>query len=79
MRTYIALGDAYTKAKKYNQATKTWRDGLALFPKNKELKERLAIKGNDKLLQFVESKRSLEQPIDTSLAFLDHVRISSEP
>jgi len=72
LRTYVALGDAYTKAYKFDPARKVWQDGLILFPLAKELKDRLAITGNDDLLDFVESTRNLEQPIDTSLSFLDH-------
>jgi len=44
---------------------------MKLFPNSQELKERLAIADDSALLRYVESKRSLEQPIDTSLSFLD--------
>lgn len=71
LRSYVGLGDAYTKAGKYDRARKSWREGLALFPRNALLLERLAIKSDDDLLALVESKRNLQQPIDTSLAFLD--------
>ncbi len=71
LRTYVALGDAYTKDKEYAKARSAWKDGQKLFPDSTELKERLAITDDSGLLKFVESKRSLEQPIDTSLAFLD--------
>lgn len=71
LRTYIGLGDALTKDKQYQQARKVWRDALKLFPKAKQLTDRLAVKGDGVLLAFVEARRSLEQPIDTSLAFLD--------
>lgn len=74
VRVYIALGDAYTKAKKYDQAKRVWKEGLVLFPENRNLQGRLAIMDQDKLLQFVENKRSLEQPIDTSLSFLDQIK-----
>lgn len=70
-RSHLALGDAYAKAKEYKKARKTWDDGLQLFPDSKELKERLAIAEDAALLKFVESKRSLEQPVDTGLGFLD--------
>ncbi len=71
VRTYVALGDAHTKAKKYDRAREAWRQGMKLFPGSQELKERLAIADDSALLKYVESKRSLEQPIDTSLSFLD--------
>ncbi|MCH7592287.1 MAG: VCBS repeat-containing protein [Planctomycetes bacterium] len=71
VRAHLGLGDAHAKAKQYDKARDAWRAGLELFPKSKELVERLAITDNGKLLEFVESKRSLEQPIDTGLGFLD--------
>ncbi len=72
LRTHVALGDAHAKYKDYAKARKAWRDGLRRFPHSEELKTRLAITKNSKLLKFVESKRSLEQPIDTGLGFLDN-------
>lgn len=71
LRSFVGLGDALTKAKRYDAARKAWRDGKTLFPEAPELAERLAIANDADLLEFVESQRSLEQPIDTSLAFLD--------
>jgi tetratricopeptide (TPR) repeat protein len=71
VRTYVGLGDAHTKEKEYEEARKAWREGLARFPQSTELKERLAIDDNRALLKFVESRRSLQQPIDTGLSFLD--------
>jgi len=71
VRAYLALGDAQTKMKQYNDARKAWREGLKLFPNNQDLNNRLAISDNDQLLAFVEDKRSLQQPIDTGLSFLE--------
>ncbi len=71
VRTYIALGDAYTKAKEYDKAREAWKDGLAVFPETVELHSRLAIAENKSLLAFVEDKRNLQQPVDTDLSFLD--------
>ncbi len=70
VRTHIALGDAHAKAKQFDKARRTWQEGLELFPESSELQERLAI-SKDALLDYVKNHRSLEQPIDTSLAFLD--------
>ncbi len=70
-RTYILLGDAWAKAEKFDRARRAWRDGLAAFSGSKPLRDRLAIKDNAALLKFVESQRSLEQPIDTDLSFVD--------
>jgi len=71
LRAYVGLGDALTKAKRYAEARDAWREGLKLFPDSVELTERLKWNRDDELLTFVETERSLEQPIDTSLAFLD--------
>ena len=71
MRTYILLGDAWAKAGKYARARETWRRGLSRFPDAKELVARLEISDDATLLQTVETQRSLEQPIDTDLSFLD--------
>lgn len=71
VRTYVALGDAFAKAKKYDRARDAWRQGTKLFPASSELKERLSITDDSALLKYVESKRTLEQPVDTGLSFLD--------
>ena len=71
VRTYVALGDAFAKAKKYDRAREAWRQGAKLFAASAELKERLSITDDSALLKYVESKRSLEQPVDTGLSFLD--------
>jgi tetratricopeptide (TPR) repeat protein len=68
---YVALGDAYAKDGKPDKARHAWRQGLKLFPAAAELKTRLAIEDNAALLKFVENRRSLDQPIDTDLTFLD--------
>ena len=72
VRAHIGLGDALAKATRYDKARKAWRAGLAAFPESAELKERLAIQDDQAVLAYIESKRSLENPIDTSLSFLDH-------
>lgn len=71
VRTFIAMGDAYGKAKQYDEAREAWRQGLLLFPQSQELRERIKLRDDDQLLDYIESKRSLEAPIDTDLSFLD--------
>lgn len=71
LRTHILLGDAWTKAGQYERARKAWRAGLSAFPEARELLDRLEIRDDAILLRTVESQRSLEQPIDTDLSFLD--------
>jgi len=74
LRTHVALGDAYTKADKPDLARRAWREALKLFPDSPELKARLAVPDDAKLLKYVERQRNLEQPIDTDLSFLDRER-----
>ncbi|MCH7808137.1 MAG: CRTAC1 family protein [Planctomycetes bacterium] len=71
VRIHIGLGDALAKATHYDRARKAWRAGLAAFPESAELKERLAIEDDQAVLVYIDSKRSLQNPIDTSLSFLD--------
>jgi len=70
-RVYVAIGDAYAKAGEYEDGRRSWREGAKLFPQSTDFPARLAITEDKELLKFVESKRSLESPLDTSLAFLD--------
>lgn len=72
VRAHIGLGDALTKDKSYAEARQAWQAGLALFPADPALTERLATSGDDAQLDYVESHRSLEAAIDTDLSFLDH-------
>jgi len=71
VRSYIGLGDAHTKAKQFEEARRAWGEGLKRFPQSEKLEARLAVRGDGEQLEYVEGQRNLEQPIDTSLAFLD--------
>jgi predicted RND superfamily exporter protein len=71
LRGHVALGDAYTKAGKYHEARQAWQRGLHAFPQANELKARLDTKDDNAQLAYVESQRSLDKPVDTSLTFLD--------
>lgn len=71
VRTHIALGDAHAKAKQFQDARRAWKLGLSLFPDSEDLQQRLAMKTDGEVLKYVVNHRSLEQPVDTSLAFLD--------
>ena len=70
-RTYILLGDAQAKNGSYGEARRVWREGLAAFPDSQELRDRVALRGDAALSEWVRERRSLEQPIDTDLSFLD--------
>ena len=69
-RTYVLLGDALTKMESYDEARRVWRKGLRLYRDSAELHERLELGDDDAQYAFVESQRSLEQPIDTDFSFL---------
>jgi tetratricopeptide (TPR) repeat protein len=74
LRVHMALGDAYAKAGKYKEAREAWQRGLQAFPRANELKARLDIKDDNAQLAYVESQRTLDRPVDISLAFLDEER-----
>jgi tetratricopeptide (TPR) repeat protein len=71
LRVHIALGDAFTKAGQYQEGRAAWQRGLGAFPQAGELKARLETKTDPEQLKYVEAQRRLDQPVDTSLAFLD--------
>ncbi len=68
-RTYLALGQAWAKAGRYQEGRQAWRRGLELFPQDAELQAHLAIDSDEELLDYVLEQRSLEQTIDTGLEF----------
>jgi len=70
----VALGDAYTEAGQYREARAAWERGIKAFPGSQELKVRLETKSDKAQLEFVESERSLEKPVNTMLEFLDGER-----
>jgi len=71
IRTYILLGDALGKLGSHEEARTAWRQGLDLYPESGDLRERLELEGEDATLAFIESVRSLQNPIDTDFSFLD--------
>ena len=71
LKVHVALGDACTKAGRYQEAREAWQRGLKSFPVAMELRARLDTKDDQAQLRYVESQRSLDKPVDTSLAFLD--------
>jgi hypothetical protein len=74
LRVYLTLGDAHAKNEAYADARRVWRDALQRFPAATALQERLAIADDGELLRYIEKQRSLDQPIDTGLAFLNSAR-----
>jgi uncharacterized protein len=71
LRVHVALGDAYTKAGKYRDGRAAWQRGLLAFPHAQELEARLGTRNDEAQLDYVETQRCLDNPVDTSLAFLD--------
>lgn len=69
VRTHIGLGDAYAKDKEFTEARQAWRAGLAQFPYDADLIERLAFEDDGELRDFILEVRGLELPVDTDLSF----------
>ncbi len=70
-RIHVLLGDAYAKNDEYAKARQAWKTGIEQFPDSAALTERLAVKGDKALKKFIADARSLEQPIDTNLTFVE--------
>jgi tetratricopeptide (TPR) repeat protein len=66
VRTYIALGDGYCKAERFDKARATWQEGLRLFPDSSQLKERLSLQGDD-LARLIENNFNPNKRVDTDL------------
>jgi len=79
VRTYILLGDALAKMASYKEARSVWHEGRKQYPGSEELRERLAVHGDAALLQFVEERRSLENPIDTDFSFWKKAPVTTSP
>ena len=70
VRAYIGLGDALAKDDRFAEAKKAWQEGLAIFPGNSDLEERMALKTREEARTYVEKVRNLEKQIDTDFSFL---------
>ncbi len=70
VRAYIGLGDALAKDGLFDEAMNAWRDGIARFPNNADLRARLALASAAEASAFVEAHRNLEQQVDTDFSFL---------
>jgi len=66
VRVYVSLGDGYWKMDNLDEATKTWRAGLADFPDSAALKTRLGAQG-DALKTLIEDAYDSNKRVDTSL------------
>ena len=66
VRAYIALGDGYCKMEHMDEARATWQEGLRQFPDNSQLKDRLALNG-DQLTKLIENGFDPNKRVDTDL------------
>lgn len=65
-RAFIALGDGYWKMDEVEKAKALWKEGLAQFPDNVSLKERLSKEG-DPLKALVDGGYDPNKRVDTNL------------
>ena len=66
LRVYTALGDGYSRLENLAKARETWAAGLARFPNDDGLKERLA-KSGEALADVVTTALTASRRVDTSL------------
>ena len=74
--SYVGLGDSYVKNREEGleenlaKARQVWEQGLAEYPDEQELKQRmkLAARSADELIEFIRRLRGLDDPVDTDLA-----------
>ncbi|MDJ0838720.1 MAG: FG-GAP-like repeat-containing protein [Acidobacteriota bacterium] len=69
VRAHVILGDALAKDGDVEAARKAWQEGMRLYPDHPGLRERVALQPN-KIRDFIEDKRNLEENIDTDFSFL---------
>jgi tetratricopeptide (TPR) repeat protein len=66
VRVYVALGDGYFKNDEPEKATAVWKEGLAQFPNETSLKQRLGLKPDDVKL-LLDSVYDPNKRVDTNL------------
>jgi len=66
VRAWISLGDAYWKTDQLDKAKAAWKEGLADFPENEQLKARLARDG-DELKAYIDDILDPNKRVDTNL------------
>lgn len=73
LRVYVALGDGYFRLEQLSKARETWAAGLARFPNDAALKERLT-KTGDALADVVTTALTAGRRVDTSLTGVSPIR-----
>jgi len=66
VHTYVSLGDGYWKMGNLDKALAVWKEGLAEFPDNAELKARLSHQG-DELKAVIDDALDYTKRVDTNL------------
>jgi tetratricopeptide (TPR) repeat protein len=66
VRAYVALGDGYCKMEEMEKARAAWQEGLRQFPDTQQLKDRLALHG-DELVKLIENNFDPNKRVDTDL------------
>ncbi len=66
VRGYVSLGDAYWKTDQLDKAKSVWKEGLAMFPDNAQLKARLS-KDGDELKEYIDDQLDPNKRVDTNL------------
>ena len=65
-KTYLALGDGYWKMDQLEKARGAWEEGLKQFPGNEQLKNRLALQG-EQLKAAIEDQFDPSKRVNTDL------------
>jgi tetratricopeptide (TPR) repeat protein len=66
VRVYISLGDGYWKTENLDKAKAIWKEGMAQFPDNQGLKDRLSKQGED-LDTYINNVLDPNKRVDTDL------------
>jgi tetratricopeptide (TPR) repeat protein len=66
VRTYISLGDAYWRTDEAEKARRIWKEGIAQFPDNSQLRDRMSRDG-DALSEYISELHDPNKRVDTDL------------
>ena len=66
VRVYVSLGDGYWKTDQIDKAVAIWKEGLAQFPDNSALKDRLSRQGDD-LASYINDVLDPNKRVNTDL------------
>ena len=66
-RAWAALGDGYWRLSEHDKARETYRKGFELYPEVEELKERVALEGDEALDAYLEALFDTSRRVSTHL------------